>query len=122
MKCIYNQVLTDYKHVMTNYMKGTGGGDGDSASYCIWEEREDTNILRYHNNSTSQYLTWVFMYDKQFQFVLSKRKGPLPIGIALDDNMCVADTKTFNTPARGSNSGRNTPTSNILANELKRNR
>ena len=66
--------MNEYAGVMKLYTRGTGGGDGDPASYVCWEEREDTNILRYHNNTSSQYLTWVFMSNKQYSFVLAKKK------------------------------------------------
>ena len=117
IKSIFTQVLSDYKSVMNHYMKSTGGEDGEDASYCLWEEREDTNILCYQNSTTSQYLTWVFMYDKQYDFVLSKRKGLLPLGTGLDNNQ----SSSYTTPARTNKSGQNIPNCDVLANKFRLN-
>jgi hypothetical protein len=111
MSHIYLQVMSDYKAMMELYTRGTGGGSGDPADYSDWEKREDTTILRYHNNSTSQYLTWVFMYDKQYEFILTKRLGPLPVGTRLDDGNVREEG--------GSSGGRITPSAAALGVELR---
>lgn len=111
MTHIYLQVMSDYKTMMELYTKGTGGGSGDPADYSDWEQREDTTILRYHNNSTSQYLTWVFMYDKQYEFILTKRLGPLPVGTRLDDGNVREEG--------GCSAGRITPSAAALGDELR---
>jgi hypothetical protein len=117
MKYIFNQVMVDYKKIMDMYTKGTGGGDGDPASYVNWSEREDLSIMRYHNHSTSQYLTWVFMFDKQFGFILTKRKGPLPEGTGLDDN--IPRTRSMSFSASGGSERDKTPSDNMFLNELR---
>jgi hypothetical protein len=107
MEVMFGTTLIAYNAIMEIYTKGTGGGDGHDASYVNWREREDYTFADYDSRSMSQYLSWVFMYDKQHGFLLVVSKGPLPTDASIEDGSRMTTS-----------SGRSTPV-NVIAQELR---
>ena len=87
VKAIILIVISEYNKIMYLYTKGTGGGNGDPTSYCIWQEREDVHFLHYSKTENFLYLTIAHMWDKKYQFPLTVIKDTLPSNVAIDDNM-----------------------------------
>lgn len=93
-------IRKDYNHVMLKYQKDTGGG---RPNFLHWKERDPLEIQdeRYMGEVNSEHLTFIHMFDKQYEFVYVKQKENIPSDIAMDE-----DT--------GKPNGRATPTANVL--------
>ena len=73
---------------MNEYMKRTGGGDGDPAVVTSWKERYPIKFGNYTKTSQSIYLTIIHMWDKQYDFsLLYSPKEQVPQNVRVDDNI-----------------------------------
>jgi hypothetical protein len=71
---------------MMNWMKGTGGGSGAPENFSIWEQRDPVLFVNYSNQPARIYLSVVFMWDKEYKFLLVTQKATVPAQAAIDDD------------------------------------
>ena len=95
---VYRTVLTEYKAMLYKWYKGTGGGSGEKTMFQDWSEekmdRYDVIAEDYdHSNvkdrpsilidsySKKKYLTVIFLWDEERDYILGSKYNPLSIGI-----------------------------------------
>ncbi len=83
---IFNTVLVEYNAAMINWMKGTGGGSGAPENFSIWEQRDPVLFVNYSNQPARIYLLVVYMWDKEYKFLLVTQKAMVPAQAAINDD------------------------------------
>ena len=79
---IYKTTLKPYKDAMKKWVKDTGAGSGEEVRFVTWDEnttwREatDTRFQNFDNNR-GEWLTWIYMLDKQFDNLLWSKYGTM---------------------------------------------
>ena len=95
---VYRTVLTEYKAMLYKWYKGTGGGSGDKTMFQDWseekldkydviaEEYDHSNVkdrpsVLIDNYSKKKYLTIIFLWDEEKDYILGSKYNPFSIGI-----------------------------------------
>ena len=95
---VYRTVLTEYKAMLYKWYKGTGGGSGVSTMFQNWsdekkdrydvivEEYDHSNVkerpsILIDNYSKKKYLTIIFLWDEEKDYILGSKYNPVSIGI-----------------------------------------
>ena len=95
---VYRKVLTEYKAMLYKWYKGTGGGSGDKTMFQDWseekldkydviaEEYDHSNVkdrpsVLIDNYSKTKYLTIIFLWDEEKDYILGSKYNPFSIGI-----------------------------------------
>lgn len=82
---IFNTVIMEYNPAMQNWMKGTGGGSGAGEDFSVWEIRDPILFVDYSNQAARIYLSVVYIWDKEYGFILVTKKETIPASAAFDD-------------------------------------
>ena len=77
---------------------GRGGGSGDDANYCIWQDRESTAVSSCPDQLSKLYLIPIYMMDKAAGYKMVKPKGKIPPNAAIQDGGTPCSTTS--TPAK----------------------
>ena len=86
------------------YQKGTGGGSGDGADFCLWDKRDGTATSSYLGGQLSKlYMTPIYMWEKSANYPLVKSKEPIPSHAAIQDG-------TAKTPPKAESSAKHITT------------
>ena len=86
IKSIISSTTKAYNNVMKNYTKRTGGGDGNVANFSNWQQRDPLTFRNYENYTKSSYLTWIHMWNKQFDHPMVKVNEQLPPSARIEDD------------------------------------
>lgn len=120
---MYDTTNVDYKAVLKNWFKGTGGGSGVSTRLESWDEeqlmRHDVDLETYdHTNLSNRpsilldcycsqrtpYLTVIFLWDEACDFLLASRHDPLKCGRGepgMNDSVISTVTSPSKSPQKG---------------------
>ena len=75
---IFEKMVAEYQAMMDLYTKGTGGGPGASEHYADWMHHPAECVVGYIHQPCNFYLSVVHIWDKQFNWLLTDEKDPLP--------------------------------------------
>ena len=95
---VYRTVLAEYKAMLHKWYKGTGGGSGNSVMFEEWSDEKkdkyDVIVEQYDhadvngrpsilidNYSKKKYLTIIFLWDEEKDYILGSKYNPFSIGI-----------------------------------------
>ena len=79
---IFKTTMQPYKDAMKKWVKETGAGSGEEVRFVTWDETtswlevSDTRFQHFDRNR-GEWLTWVYMLDKQFENVLWSKYGTM---------------------------------------------
>jgi hypothetical protein len=62
---------------------------GQAEDFVIWQTRDPLDFCTYSKQNAQLYLTSVYMFDKQYNFILVEPKDPLPTGCCVEDGVSV---------------------------------
>lgn len=85
IKTIISSATRAYNNVMKNYTKGTGGGDDNVPNFSNWQERDPLSFRNFDNYTKSSYLTWIHMWNKQFDHPMVTVNEQLPLSACIED-------------------------------------
>ena len=88
---IFEKMVAEYQAMMDFYTKGTGGGAGASEHYADWMHRPAECVVGYIHQPCNFYLSVVHIWDKQYNWLLTDEKDPLPQNCAIDDSTITID-------------------------------
>jgi hypothetical protein len=91
VQAIFRQVAVDYQKMMDKWMMGTGGGPGAPENFSIWQDRDETETAAYIDQACDIYLSLVYIWDKQYDFVFVTKKDSLPSHMQIGDQYNVDD-------------------------------
>ena len=86
VQAIFRQVAVDYQKMMDKWMMGTGGGPGAPENFSIWQDREETETAGYIEQACDVYLSLVYIWDKEYDFVFVTKKDSLPSHMHIGDH------------------------------------
>ena len=87
IKTIIRSTTKQYNAVMSNYTKGTGGGDGNMANFSNWKERDPIYFEDYDNHTKSSCLTYIHMWNNEFSHPRVKVNEQLPPSARIEDSI-----------------------------------
>ena len=141
IKSVYTTTLQEYKEVLNQWFKGTGGGSGLMSMFETWSseklDKYDIDPTIYDHSEVSsrpsilmdgysrkkKYLTVIFMWDEKVDYILSSKYDPLDkgtgeAGLRDDGDTSLSElstpSKTSKTSRRRSNHPTN-PTDSIAS-------
>ena len=85
IKTIIKTTTRQYNTIMNNYTKGTGGGSGHPANFANWQERDPLFFEDYDSHSKSSYLTYIHMFNQQYDHPMVKIHDQLPNEARIED-------------------------------------
>jgi hypothetical protein len=85
LNAVQAMFFKEYNASGVKWTEGTGGGPGRDEDYMIWQERDPLDFCSYSNQHSHLYLTLVYILDKQYGFLLTEEKPPLPPGCRVED-------------------------------------
>ena len=85
IKIIIKTTTRQYNTIMNNYTKGTGGGSGHPANFANWQERDPLFFKDYDSHSKSSYLTYIHMFNQQYDHPMVKVHDQLPNEARIED-------------------------------------
>ena len=82
MDKLFKTSLKYYKDAMKKWVKDTGAGSGEEVRFVTWDETKswkDADDTKFQNfdNFRGEWLTWIYMLDKQFDNVLWSKYGTM---------------------------------------------
>ena len=75
---IFEKMVAEYQAMMDFYTKGTGGGPGAPENYADWMHPPAECVVGYIQQPCNFYLSVVHIWDKQYNWLLTDEKDPLP--------------------------------------------
>ena len=102
--------MKPYKDAMKKWVKDTGAGSGEEVRFVTWDqtsswlEATDPRFQNFDSNR-GEWLTWIYMLDKQFDNVLWSKYGTMR-GIAARGDTGSSGSvagSDFNSPSAGDN-------------------
>jgi hypothetical protein len=118
---LHRTTMKPYKDAMKKWVKDTGAGSGEEIRFVTWDETaswleaKDTRFQNFDNSGRGEWLTWVYMLDKQFDNVLWSKYGTMR-GIAAR-----GDTGNSGGSVSGSDFNSSTASDNELVKLVKEN-
>jgi hypothetical protein len=88
---MFEKMVAEYQAMMDFYTKGTGGGPGAPENYADWQHRPADCVVGYIQQPCNFYLSVVHIWDKQFNWLLTDEKDPLPQNCVIDDSTTTID-------------------------------
>jgi hypothetical protein len=85
LRHMVKSTMTQYNKVMNTYTLGTGGGSGHPANFANWMDRDPLFFDDYDTNKKSHYLTYIHMYNHQYDHPMVKINERLPCDAAIQD-------------------------------------
>ena len=82
MEKLFKTALKYYKDAMKKWVKDTGAGSGEEVRFVTWDETiswKDADDTKFQNfdNFRGEWLTWIYMLDKQFDNLLWSKYGTM---------------------------------------------
>lgn len=69
---LFKATLAAYRKAASKWRKDTENGSGKPDRFIDWDPKEDYTFSNFTHNQQSALLTWIYMKDREVQFVLEQ--------------------------------------------------
>ena len=88
-RILFKDVLSVYRVAAKKYRSDTGNGSGQPENFLDWDVSEDIKFQNFCRGQSVALLTWIFMKDRELQYILEEDKETIPDGIVVEDRVAV---------------------------------
>ena len=85
-KTLFKEVLNVYRNACKKYRKDTGNGGGQPENFLDWNKNEDVKFQHFCRGQSVALLTWVFMKDRESNYILEEEKDEIPTNFQVEDS------------------------------------